>query len=310
MRINYSHTIFLMLIFSIMLDSCSPGSNGTAYMKRSDRFGYDLASPDDEYKLPSVLREISGISWFGYNKIACIQDEQAIIFIFDTVKEKISGSYSFGKHGDYEDIALDNDTAWVLESNGTLYKVTNFTGDNRETFIYPTALSARNDTEGLVYDPGEKNLLIACKNHASINSKKKINGFKAIYRFRTSDNILEKTPEYKIDITKFSAHTETKFFKRKSLELAKKLKLTDNIDFHPSGVAIHPFNDDLYVISATPGKLIVMNRSGYIRHIVALDKLIFRQPEGICFSPEGDLYISNEGSNGLGDILKFNYKPL
>jgi len=85
--------------------------------------------------------------------------------------------------------------------------------------------------------------------------------------------------------------------------------LADNAGFQPSGLAIHPFNDEIYVISATPGMLVVIDRSGDVRNILPLDKHIFRQPEGICFSPDGDLYISNEGKNGRGNILKFNYIP-
>ena len=51
--------------------------------------------------------------------------------------------------------------------------------------------------------------------------------------------------------------------------------------------------------------LIVMDRRGEILDIHALDIKLFRQPEGICFSPSGDLFISNEGQGGKGYILKF-----
>jgi hypothetical protein len=39
------------------------------------------------------------------------------------------------------------------------------------------------------------------------------------------------------------------------------------------------------------------------------DKKLFRQPEGICFKPNGDLFISNEGDGGKAKILKFKYRP-
>jgi hypothetical protein len=52
-----------------------------------------------------------------------------------------------------------------------------------------------------------------------------------------------------------------------------------------------------------------MKRDGSVSHIKTLDKRIFRQPEGISFSSGGDLYISNEGDNGRGNILKFKYQP-
>lgn len=304
------HIIAFTLTISVILNSCSPAGDREEPAKKTPGFSYDLTSPDAIYELEDKLHEISGISWFGRNKIACIQDEQAVIYLFDTEEEEITGSYSFGKHGDYEDIAVYQDTAWVLESNGTIYKVTKFTEENRKTLIYPTILSARNDTEGLVYDVSEFFLLIACKNQSSIKGQEKLNGFKAIYRFGTSDNKLKEYPEYLIDLTQFNDYLETKYFKGISLKLAKKLLLVNNTDFSPSGLAFHPLNDELYIISATTGKLIVMNRSGKIKHIQPLDRRIFRQPEGICFSPEGNLYISNEGGGGRGNILKFNYRPI
>ena len=36
-----------------------------------------------------------------------------------------------------------------------------------------------------------------------------------------------------------------------------------------------------------------------------LDPNEFRQPEGICFSPSGDMFISSEGQGGKGYILEF-----
>lgn len=308
-RLLFNITI-LILAVSGALNSCSTAGRDAGTAEREHIFAYDLNSPDHEYELQKILREISGIAWYSHNKIACIQDEQGIIFLFDEETGKISDSYTFGKNGDYEGIAVYQDTAWVLKSNGTIYKVTNFTRDNRKTFIFPTPLSARNNTEGLVYDFSENNLLIACKNQPSINGKEQLTGFRTIYRFDIFENKLEVKPAYLIDPKWFSGFEETKYFKRISLNLANKLHLAENSVFNPSGIAIHPLEDELYIISATPGKLIVMNRDGNIRHIQTLDKHIFRQPEGICFSPEGDLYISNEGNNGRGNILKFKYRPI
>ena len=46
-------------------------------------------------------------------------------------------------------------------------------------------------------------------------------------------------------------------------------------------------------------------RQGNILEIQEFDDKLFRQPEGICFSPSGDLFISNEGKGGKGYILGF-----
>lgn len=304
---RFSHILHLTLAFFCSLSSCSGTGNEFPPSNKGNHYlAYDLTSPDTVYEMPDILREISGISWFRDNKIACIQDEQGIIFLFDTKEEKVAASYKFGKPADYEDIAIVRDTAWVLESNGTIYKVTNFFEDTRKTVIFQTILSAKNNTEGMVYDLHEKKLLIACKNEPSIKGQEKLTGFKAIYGFGTSDNQLKEDPEFLIDLASFTNLKEENYFARVSSDLAKTLNLTDDAVFRPSGLAIHPIDNEIYIISASPGKLIVMNRKGDIRYITSLGKQLFSQAEGICFSPEGNLYISNEGNYGKGNILKFN----
>lgn len=299
----------LILAACCFMNSCSSSVEHPETPESGIRINYDLTSPDMVYELPGNLREISGISWYNHNMIACIQDEDGIIFLFNESTGKISDSFMFGKHGDYEDIAVCRDTAWVLKSNGTIYKGTSFTADNREVITIPTALSARNNTEGLAFDFNGIDLLIACKNMPALNEKDMPDGFRAVYRFRTDEHRLEEKPAYLINPGWFTDSARTRCFRRLSLEMAKKLHLAGNAVFNPSGIAIHPLESELYIISSTPGKIIIMKQDGELRHFQALDKGIFRQPEGICFSPEGDLYISNEGNNGKGNILKFKYKP-
>ena len=72
--------------------------------------------------------------------------------------------------------------------------------------------------------------------------------------------------------------------------------------FMLSGVAIHPQTKEIYLV-ATVGKLLfVLTPEGKIRHVVPLSPRVFRQPEGICFKPNGDLIISNEGQDGSSNI--------
>ena len=80
-----------------------------------DPFDYDLERQDARYKLPDYLEEISGLSYIGKGKIACVQDEKAIIYILNLEQEKIVKKYDFGKDADYEDIAVVDKTAYILE---------------------------------------------------------------------------------------------------------------------------------------------------------------------------------------------------
>jgi uncharacterized protein YjiK len=77
--------------------------------------------------------------------------------------------------------------------------------------------------------------------------------------------------------------------------------------FAPSGLAIHPKTKTLFIISSVGKMMIEMSLQGNILHQYSLNYPQFTQPEGIFFTENGDLYISNEGKNSTATILKFNY---
>ena len=299
----------LSLLFS-GIAACELKENGKKQItndsdKQTD-FSYDLKNPDAIYRLPKSLGEISGISYLEKDKIACIQDEKAIIYVFDLNKAKVISEHHFGKDGDFEDIAIVNNDAFALRSDGTLFKVENFLKKGKKTIKIKTSLSQKNDTEGLVYDQKTNSLYIACKASPSMNKENIYKGFKAIYRFDLKTKALIEKPVFLIDLSsvdnqKYSG-VASKFF----TETAIKLKLSDGSSFYPSGIAIHPlFTENIFVISNNGKVLIVMNKLGDIIEIHKLDKLLFAQPEGISFSENGDLFISNEGKNGTATLLKF-----
>ncbi|HET7898550.1 MAG TPA: hypothetical protein VFL47_12780, partial [Flavisolibacter sp.] len=76
---------------------------------------------------------------------------------------------------------------------------------------------------------------------------------------------------------------------------------------YPSAVAVHPVSGDIYVLSTRKTKgLAQYSRDGKILGFQEIDKDLMPQPEGLCFSPNGEMYISTEGKGGEpGKILKF-----
>jgi hypothetical protein len=78
--------------------------------------------------------------------------------------------------------------------------------------------------------------------------------------------------------------------------------------FHISGICIHPLSGYIYMLSNNSKQLLVVNRRGELISLFTLGAKMFRQPEGICFLPNGDMLISSEGSrSGCGYILYFPY---
>jgi DNA-binding beta-propeller fold protein YncE len=77
--------------------------------------------------------------------------------------------------------------------------------------------------------------------------------------------------------------------------------------FSPSALAVQPQTRHLYILSSVGKILMVIDQSGRILHIEKLKKKVHPQPEGICFDPAGNLYISNEGKKGRATIQRFNF---
>lgn len=242
---------------------------------------YDLENPDAKYKLPDYLEEISGLSYYGKGKIACVQDEKAFIYVWDLEEEKIISKYKFGDDADYEDIAVVDKAAYILRSNGHIYRVKNFKKKDRKVKKFNTPLKEKNDTEGLSYDPLTNSLLIACKGSPSIDEAYQYESSRAIYKFDLEEEELETRPLFLID---------------------------DETSFEPSGIAIHPLHGDIYIISSVGKLLIILNRKGKVLDVKELDEDRFKQPEGICFSPTGSMFISNEGRGKKGYILEFGFQ--
>ena len=52
-------------------------------------FSYTLSAPADRVTLPKRLREVSGLTYYKDNKLLCIQDEEAAVFVYDIARKQI-----------------------------------------------------------------------------------------------------------------------------------------------------------------------------------------------------------------------------
>lgn len=269
-------------------------------------FPYDLLSPRSTIKLPTQLREISGLDYINDERFAAIQDEKGKIFIIDFKTGKIEQEIHFADDGDYEGIAIVNDDAWVLKSKGDLYRVKDFLDDKeRKVKKYETDLSKINDLEGLCYDPINKRLLIAAKGHPFIDSKGGEHS-KAIYSFDLKEKVLSTKPVYLIDLEEIKYYRKYNTMTRLGIELMATFDSSKgDVTFQPSDLAIHPVTGYIYVIGSVGDLLIVLHPSGEILAMLDLDDKLFNQPEGICFGPNAELYISNEAGEKAATILKY-----
>jgi len=202
---------------------------------------YNLDNPDEKYLLPGYLEEVSGISYMDDGRIACVEDERGIIYIFDPQTGEIDQKYTFGEKGDYEDIVVEGRTAYILRYDGVIFEVEDFNSGEGRVEANKTALSKKNDTEGMAYDKQTHSLLIACKGSPSLKKGDDYEDQKAIYCFDLSSKELSAKPKYLFDLNRVWSYKDQDVFRQLSQgpAKAKKIAKTD-IKFHSSGISIHP----------------------------------------------------------------------
>jgi len=253
-------------------------------MSKND-FPYNLGAPSLNLKLDPILEEISGITQVPSGQIAAVQDEIGIVFFLNPSTGEIESELEFGKNGDYEDIAYLDNQLYIVRSDGKIFH-TPWQGGQVESFS--TELEIENDVEGLCPIPDQGKLWLACKDRGGLNGKK-TKGKRSVYSLDLKSRQIEKKPVVSIDLDELSGLAETK------------------VQFAPSGIAINPLNGDIYLISSVGKILVVFDpKAQYIKHLQTLDYKHFPQPEGICFAPNGSMYISSEGGS-RGRLMKFDF---
>jgi uncharacterized protein YjiK len=258
-------------------------------------YHYDLKNPERTWTLPSSLEEVSGNTWVDKNHLLLIDDRHPNLYLIkiddkNAMLEKTIPFQSDEKDKfDIEDVTIVDNVVYALWSHGILFKINDWDSKLAIKEI-PTSLSKENNTEGLCYDPVTKDLLIACKYASGIAGAGK--STKAVYQFDMATEKLEKNPFLIIH--------------KKSFEKLVGHKLV----FYPSAIAVHPVTHDIYLLSTRENKcMAVFNRAGVLISFQFIDGDLMPQPEGICFSPDGVLYISSEGKKGEpGRLFQFERK--
>jgi uncharacterized protein YjiK len=287
----------ILLIISIismhLSDLYSWDYEASDYQFEVNGVTYDLENPSQRWDLPAELEENSGLSFYRKNQLACIEDEKGIFYVYNLKKKEIIRRDQFGDYGDYEAVEVIRDTAYVLKSNGTVYYFQLKDEGIGEVNELKTDLTSQNDTEGLGFNHDFEEVLIGCKENPG-TKKVDIKKSRSIYRIELATKKFKKKPRYIVDGKSYN-----KMLEKKDLSNKK------HTPFKPSGVAVHPKNNFIFIIGSVGKMLIILNPEGEIENLIPLDPKIFWQPEGICFSPNGDLYISSEGRGKKGYILKF-----
>ena len=253
--------------------------------------GYDLNKPQ-KFTVPDELNEISGISFYRgrSDTLYAEQDEKGELFYLH-LGDKKAGHVKFGRKGDYEDVAIINEQVVLLRSDGTLFSFP-FNEIHQEEIMDAkewNGLLPGGEFEGLCADAQNKQLYVLCKHCSNDETTKATTAY--ILQLQPGGNITQNG----------SASISVKAIEKLTNE--KKFK------FHPSALARNQKTGLWYILSAVNKMLVVADNDWNVQEVYPLNPAIFRQPEGIAFDNENNLYISNEGDDvSKGNVLKFVFK--
>ena len=233
------------------------------------------------YKLPKELNEISGMVWLSKNTFACVQDEEGIIYIYNTERNEILNRIQFSGKGDFEALAVNETTAYVQRSDGVIFIVENFQSKNPEVKEFKTFLNAKQNIEGIAYDKKNNRLLSSVKDMEPGDKD-----YKGLYAFDLESFTMDENPVFKIPVK------SDKYLKA-GLKKAS---------FYTSGISFYEATGHLFIVDGRQAGLMEMDEGGNILKIYSLGIKDFSQAESITFDKEGNIFVSSEAGKEKAHI--------
>ena len=240
---------------------------------------------ENTWELPDILQEISGLAHLKNGLFACIQDEDGVIYLYNTKNSKIEKEIPFAEPGDYEGLAVHENTAYVVKSDGELFEIHDLLGKEPTVTRYQTFFDEDNNIEGIGIDALNNRLLFVVKDKDPTSTE-----YKGIYAFDLKSKSISKEPAYIIRFDDPAFGDDAKKGNHKVIS--------------PSGIEIHSVSGKLYITDGKASKIIVIDKQGVLQQVYRLDKKVLQQPEGITITSDGHLFVASEGKKGPGKIVR------
>ncbi|MGV3686191.1 MAG: SdiA-regulated domain-containing protein [Daejeonella sp.] len=294
--------IIRTILFIILLTSCNNPFADPNSAKINQNEKLVKSAKKDIHELPLELAEISGITFLNDSVLVAIQDERGMLYYYNIAQGKIIKKQSFAGQGDYEDLVKVGNDVYVINSEGIISQIKDFESSNPVLKTFTTPLGKDNDIEGLGYDSKTNRLLIAPKEYGITKDKTS----KHIYGFDLATMTFQKKPVYTLKLSEIEKQFEGDALEESSKKFLKALG-NENMNkvFRSSAITVNEKVGDIYILSSINGLIVILSPEGTIKRIIQLNGPEYKQPEGMAFSPNGKLYVSNEGGkSGIGNILE------
>jgi uncharacterized protein YjiK len=240
-----------------------------------------------QFKLPKVLREISGLTLDPAGRLFAVNDEQAIIYSIDYQAGRVLYRFALqgGIRDDFEGIASADGLLYLVSSRGIIYQTRYPAGSGKAEQIVPYTRfdqPVNCEVEGLTHSKSLRALLVACKNLPGDGRLNEL-GVKAgihIHVWSLVSKSYDPTASVIVPRIELDA-----FFNQQGMEPGT---------LQPTGINIAP-NGNLVIIAARQHLLLELTPDGSPVGMAKLKKSRHRQTEGIAITATGRLLLADEG---------------
>lgn len=241
-----------------------------------------------QWKLPTRLREISGLALTNDGRLLTHNDEKGIVYEVDFRHGQVLKGFGLARGSavttdDFEGIAIVDERIFMITSAGRIYEFREGADGDRVAYkVYNTGIGAACEIEGLAYEPDGNVLLLMCKNPLSRDLQEQV----AIYRWSIESQEVVAGGRTVIPLSDFTDHIKGK-------------------KFQPSGIERHPVSGNYYLVAARQAALAEVTPDGMVVSVRTLPKDWHRQAEGITFAADLSLIVSDEGDGKRGRLTVY-----
>lgn len=262
----------------ILAAACSKPVSNTGTSARNTLLigGRDYSADERiQYKLPKVLREISGLALDQSGRLFAHNDEDGVIYEIDYHAGKVVRRFALDgiAHADFEGIAVAGGRVFLVTSRGAI--VETVVGEPEQTV--PTERHSERldcEVEGLTFLPDQNGLLAACKNFPKQDPDVGL-------RLHLWD--LDK-----------AAYDPARVITVAWPVLTATPGIGNREEIQPSGIT-RAANGNLIIVAGRQSLLIELTPEGAPVRAARLDKGRHRQTEGIEITTSGILILADEG---------------
>ena len=237
------------------------------------------------HTLPAALREVSGLATTTDGRVFTHGDESATISELDVSSGKVRKRFWLGavaEKGDFEGIAIAGDRFFLVTSQGLIYAAREGEASSAVRFDrYDSGAGVACEIEGLAFDARGDRLLLPCKNALRREFRNRLIVMAVPVRTMRVQNELAVSISF--------------------AELPPALRR----GVQPTSIEVHPRTGNWIVLSSAPAALIELDPQGKLVKSVALSGKRHAQAEGLAFTPDLTMLISDEGGKDLGTLTSY-----